>query len=108
MKVAYSDDGPRSSETKDGFFLPAAMIDSPPEDLRLGVEEQFGPIMPLLKWADEDDVLLPANASLTGLGGSIWSADREQAKRTARRLENGAVWVNSHFEVGPTSRVRRP
>lgn len=84
-----------------GYFLPPTVVDNPPEDSRLVVEEQFGPIVPLLKWSDEEDVLKRANASLMGLGGSVWSADLKRAERMTRQLEAGTVWVNTHFEVGP-------
>lgn len=84
-----------------GFFLPAAVIDNPPEDSRIVVEEQFGPVVPLLKWSDDEDVIKRANASLMGLGGSVWSADLVAAERMTRRLEAGTVWVNTHFDVGP-------
>ncbi|KAK4150067.1 NAD/NADP-dependent betaine aldehyde dehydrogenase [Chaetomidium leptoderma] len=84
-----------------GFFLPPTLIDNPPDDSRIVTEEQFGPIVPLLRWSDEDDVVRRANASPFGLGGSVWSADAAKAERTARRLEAGTVWVNTHFELGP-------
>lgn len=84
-----------------GFFLPPTLIDNPPDSSRIVTEEQFGPIVPLLKWSDEDDVVRRANATLMGLGGSVWSADVAKAERTARRLEAGVVWVNTHFELGP-------
>jgi acyl-CoA reductase-like NAD-dependent aldehyde dehydrogenase len=99
-KVAHGGK-PLSSNTNRGYFLPATVIDNPPENSRLVVEEQFGPIVPLLKWSDEEDVLRRANASLMGLGGSVWSKDVKHAERLTRRLEAGTVWVNSHFEVGP-------
>lgn len=92
---------PAAPKTGSGFYLPATVVDNPPEDSRLVAEEQFGPIVPLLKWSDEDDVLHRANASLMGLGGSVWSKDVERAERLTRRLEAGTVWVNTHFEVGP-------
>lgn len=98
-KAAYG--GEPSSKTNKGFFFPPTVIDNPPEVSRLVVEEQFGPIVPLLKWSDEEDVLRRANASLMGLGGSVWSKDVKHAERLTRRLEAGTVWVNSHFEVGP-------
>ncbi|ETS76478.1 hypothetical protein PFICI_11865 [Pestalotiopsis fici W106-1] len=100
LKVAYRAELD-SSETKDGLFLPATVIENPPDDSRLVVEEQFGPIVPLLKWSDEEDVVRRANSSLMGLGGSVWSTNLKQAENTARRLEAGTVWVNAHFEVGP-------
>ncbi|KAI3390310.1 hypothetical protein diail_10306 [Diaporthe ilicicola] len=92
---------PAASKTDKGFFLPITVVDNPPEDSRVVAEEQFGPIVPLLKWSDEDDVLRRANTSSMGLGGSVWSTDLKRAERLARRLEAGTVWVNSHFEIGP-------
>lgn len=95
--------GGDASEKKgsNGFFLPPTVVDNPSEESRVVVEEQFGPIVPLLKWSDEEDVLHRANASLMGLGGSVWSRDVARAERLTRRLEAGTVWVNTHFEVGP-------
>lgn len=89
------------SKTGAGYFLPPTVVDNPPDDSRIVTEEQFGPIVPLLKWSDEAEVLRRANVSLYGLGGSVWSADLERAERMTRRLEAGTVWVNTHFEVGP-------
>ena len=99
-KVAYVGKSP-ALKSNGGFFLQPTVIDNPPEDSRLVVEEQFGPIVPLLKWSDEEDVLRRANASLMGLGGSVWSKDIKRAEKLTRRLEAGTVWVNTHFEVGP-------
>lgn len=101
-KVALGGDIPGESK---GFFLPATVIDNPPDDSRLVTLEQFGPIVPLLKWSDEDDVIRRANASLMGLGGSVWGKDLVAAEKMTRRLEAGTVWVNSHFEIGPEAPV---
>lgn len=100
-KVVLGGEPAAASKTSSGFYMPTTVIDNPPEDSRLVVEEQFGPIVPLLKWSDEDDVVRRANESLMGLGGSVWSKDVERAERLTRRLEAGTVWVNTHFEVGP-------
>lgn len=40
-----------------GYYIEPAIIDNPPEDSRIVIEEPFGPIVPLLKWNDEDDVI---------------------------------------------------
>jgi acyl-CoA reductase-like NAD-dependent aldehyde dehydrogenase len=89
------------SESRNGYFITPAIIDNPPENSRIVQEEPFGPIVPLLKWTDEDDVIDRANALKTGLGASVWSKDLKRAEGMARRLEAGSVWVNSHFDVDP-------
>ncbi|EHL00592.1 putative Aldehyde dehydrogenase, mitochondrial [Glarea lozoyensis 74030] len=78
LKVALGAD---LSTDKKGFFLPPTVIDNPPDDARIVTEEQFGPIIPLLKWTDEEDVLRRANDSLMGLGGSVWGKDVKNAER---------------------------
>ncbi|CAH0056304.1 unnamed protein product [Clonostachys solani] len=84
-----------------GFYIPATIIDNPPEDSRIVTEEPFGPIAPVLKWKDEDDVIARANATRFGLGGSVWSKDVERARRMAEQLEAGSIWVNTAFELAP-------
>ncbi|KAK3344297.1 Aldehyde/histidinol dehydrogenase [Lasiosphaeria hispida] len=77
-----------------GFWLPPTIVSKPPEDSWLVKEEQFGPILPILSWSDEDDVIKRSNLSNAGLGASVYSADLAQAERIARRLEAGSVWIN--------------
>lgn len=89
------------SEDSKGYFITPAIIDNPPEKSRIVVEEPFGPIVPLLKWSDEDDVIERANDSKMGLGASVWSRDLVRAESMARRLSAGSVWINSHFDVAP-------
>ncbi|MBB3176663.1 aldehyde dehydrogenase family protein [Variovorax sp. Sphag1AA] len=78
-----------------GFFIPPAVVDNPPDDARVVVEEPFGPLVPLLRFSEVDEVVRRANASEFGLGGSVWSADVEQAKAIGARLETGTVWINN-------------
>ncbi|KAK4188928.1 putative potassium-activated aldehyde dehydrogenase [Podospora australis] len=84
-----------------GFFLPPTIIDNPPDDSRIVVEEPFGPIIPVLKWSDEEEVIRRANNTNMGLGASVWSNDIERAQKISRKLEAGSIWVNSHFELAP-------
>lgn len=84
-----------------GFLLPPTIIDNPAEDSRIVVEEPFGPILPILRWTDEADVVRRANNTESGLGASVWSKDVERATRIADQLEAGSIWVNCHFEVVP-------
>lgn len=78
----------------DGYFLPVTLVDNPPEDSRVVVEEAFGPVQPLLRFSDIDDVVARANATDYGLAGSVWSADLGQAAGIAKRLQCGTVWIN--------------
>lgn len=90
-----------SAVPEQGFFVPVTLVDNPPEDSRVVREEAFGPVLPLLKFRDIDDVIARANDSEYGLAGAVWSADIEQAKAVARRLETGTVWVNSNLMLRP-------
>ena len=71
-----------------------------PDDARLVREEQFGPVLPVLRYSDIDDAIARANDTDFGLGGSVWSSDRDRAFRVATRVQAGTVWVNKHLDVG--------
>ncbi|KAL2850401.1 Aldehyde/histidinol dehydrogenase [Aspergillus pseudodeflectus] len=88
-------------EESNGYFIHPTIIDNPPDSSRVVQEEAFAPILPVMKWSDEEDVIKKANALETALGASVWSKDLERATRIADRLEAGVVWVNSHFDVSP-------
>ncbi|KAK4453739.1 aldehyde dehydrogenase [Podospora aff. communis PSN243] len=83
-----------ASKTGKGFWLEPTIVSKPPEDSWLVKEEQFGPILPILSWSDEDDVIRRSNLANAGLGASVYSKDLAQAERIARRLESGSVWIN--------------
>ncbi|KAI6080276.1 aldehyde dehydrogenase-like protein [Hypoxylon rubiginosum] len=91
----------RVRDDSEGYFIEPAIIDNPPEDSRIVIEEPFGPIVPLLRWSSDEDVIQRANALRAGLGASVWSRDLDRAERMARQLDAGNVWVNSHFDVAP-------
>ncbi len=84
-----------------GFFIPVTIVDNPPDDSRVVTEEAFGPVLPLLKFRDIDDVVARANATEYGLAGSVWSADTALARKIAERLECGTVWINEIHVFGP-------
>lgn len=84
-----------------GYFVPVTLVDNPPENSRVVQEEAFGPILPLLKFKDVDEVIERANASEYGLAGAVWSRDVEQAMHIARRLETGTVWINQNLNQRP-------
>lgn len=84
-----------------GYFIGPTIVDNPPEDSRLAVEEPFGPILPVFTFTDDDDVIARANDSVYGLGGSVWGADLDRATRIAERIDSGVVWVNEIHVLSP-------
>ncbi|HIF98587.1 MAG TPA: aldehyde dehydrogenase family protein, partial [Myxococcales bacterium] len=71
------------------------------EGSRLVDEEQFGPVLPVIKFSDPEEALVRINRSAEGLGGSVWSTDVEAARNLAVRIDAGTVWVNKHAELDP-------
>lgn len=115
--------GEMSDEPEKGYFIKPTIIDRPPEKSRIVVEEPFGtysslvtcllmssssttnpgtgPIVPLLTWQNEEDVIDRANDTNMGLGASVWSNDIRKATRVAKEIQSGNVWVNTHFDLSP-------
>lgn len=89
------------SEGQTGWFVPVTLVDNPPEDSRIVQEEPFGPVLPVLKWSDEDDVVARANASPYGLGASVWGSDIAAVERIGSRLDAGTVWLNEVHQYSP-------
>lgn len=60
-----------------------------------------GPIVPLLSWSDESELISRVNDTKTGLGCSIWAKDVEASKRLAPKIQSGSVWLNSFAKPHP-------
>ena len=84
-----------------GNFYPTTLVADIDPHQELVLEEQFGPALPIIKYADLDEVIGLANELEVGLGASVWSADRDKAREVAARLQAGTVWINSHGGLHP-------
>jgi acyl-CoA reductase-like NAD-dependent aldehyde dehydrogenase len=82
------------------FYRPTVVADIE-DGAALVDEEQFGPAIPVIRYADIDDAIRRANASEQGLGASVWSDDPAAALDVARRLQAGTVWINGHGGLNP-------
>ncbi|PBI87733.1 Glutarate-semialdehyde dehydrogenase DavD [Variovorax boronicumulans] len=82
-----------------GYFIPPTIVRDIPHDARLVREEQFGPLMPILAYDSIDEVIVRANDSEYGLGGTIWTTDPERALPIAQRIDSGMVWINKHLDL---------
>lgn len=84
-----------------GYFLRPTIVRDVAEGTRIVDEEQFGPILPVIRYKDGEDIVTRANQSEFGLGGSVWSADKDKAIELAGEMESGTVWVNQHLYFAP-------
>jgi acyl-CoA reductase-like NAD-dependent aldehyde dehydrogenase len=84
-----------------GFFYPLTVVADATDEMRVVYEEQFGPVIPLIKYRTVDEAVVRANALDVGLGGSVWANDAVEGVRIANRLECGTVWVNQHGGLHP-------
>lgn len=84
-----------------GFFVPITIVDNPPEDSRVVTEEAFGPVLPLLKFNDIEDVIARANDTEYGLAASVWGRDPDMTRKIAERIDAGTVWVNEIHTFSP-------
>ncbi len=84
-----------------GYFIRPTIVRDIAEGSRIVDEEQFGPVLPLIKFTDNDDAVRRANATTYGLGGSVWSSDKDRAYNLAVQMEAGTVWVNQHLQLMP-------
>jgi betaine-aldehyde dehydrogenase len=79
-----------------GFFYPPTIIEGLGNDSRICQQEIFGPVLVVLPFESEEDLLRQANDSVFGLAAGIWSRDYKRAYKTARKLETGTVWINTY------------
>ena len=84
---------------RDGYFIAPTIVRDIPDDARLVREEQFGPVLPVLRYDDLDDALARANDSDYGLGGTIWTKDIQRGIDVAMKIDSGTVWVNKHLDL---------
>jgi acyl-CoA reductase-like NAD-dependent aldehyde dehydrogenase len=84
-----------------GYFIEPTLVCDIDETSRLVTEEQFGPILPILKFSDPLTAIEGINESPQGLGGSIWSGNLKKARELALLMDTGTVWINKHPDVDP-------
>ena len=64
--------------------------------MKIAQEEIFGPVLVVIPYRTIDDAIRMANDSIYGLGGAVWSRDKDKAFEVAKRLRTGTVWVNDY------------
>ena len=85
---------PDAGDLAKGWFMEATVLRDVPEDSRMLTEEVFGPALPIVIVNDLDEAIAKANASVYGLGSSIWTKDLAKARRAMEQIQAGYTWVN--------------
>ncbi len=85
--------GTRLPELGTNFFAPTVLA-GVTHDMRIMREETFGPVLPIMAFADDNEAVQMANDSEYGLAASIWTRDSTRGERLARRIHAGTVMVN--------------
>lgn len=82
-----------------GFFVQPTILVDVRNDMRVAYEEIFGPVLCVIPFKDEAEVIALANNSDYGLAGAVWTQDINRAIRVARAVETGRMWVNTYHEI---------
>ncbi|MFZ4929513.1 aldehyde dehydrogenase family protein [Chryseobacterium sp. Mn2064] len=85
----------------EGYFIPVTLVGNVDNGDRIVDEEQFGPVLPIIKYKTLEEAISKANDSENGLGASVWSDNLDQAQKVAAQLEAGTVWINQHGAIHP-------
>jgi acyl-CoA reductase-like NAD-dependent aldehyde dehydrogenase len=84
-----------------GYFIRPTIVRDVTDGIRIVDEEQFGPVLPVIKFSDADDAVKRANGTPYGLGGSVWSNDIDRAYALAGQMDSGTIWINQHADLAP-------
>ncbi|MEZ0365858.1 aldehyde dehydrogenase family protein [Mycobacterium sp. pUA109] len=85
-----------------GYYFQPTILADVTEGVPVVDEEQFGPVLPILRYSRIEDAVERANSTMYGLCGSVWGADEDAARDIAENLECGTTFVNTHAALLPT------
>lgn len=86
-----------------GYFIAPTLVANLQNGITLLEDEQFGPVLPIVKFSEVEQVVEKINQSEFGLGASIWTQDLDKAAQLSEQLESGTVWINSHGDLSPSA-----
>ena len=94
--VVYGGEKLTDAALANGSFMKPTILTGVNNAMRVAQEEIFGPVVSIIKFRDEAEVIRLANDSEYGLGGAVWTKDINRAFRVARAVQTGRMWVNNY------------
>ncbi|KAH9456805.1 hypothetical protein Pst134EA_020715 [Puccinia striiformis f. sp. tritici] len=84
---------------QEGYYIQPTLFTDVKPSMKIHREEIFGPVVVVMKFVDEEDVIQQANDTIYGLASAIHSKDITKALRVARRIQAGTVWINCYNKI---------
>jgi len=102
-ELVYGGNRPDAPELRQGWFFTPTIFDGVRNDMYLAQEEVFGPVLGVLTFHEEEELIALANQTRYGLATGLWTNDIKRAHRVARDLKAGTVWINTYRAISYAS-----
>ena len=93
--------GDRPANMKKGYYFNPTIFAGVDNKMKIAQEEIFGPVVAMIPYKTEDEAVRIANDSMYGLGGAVWSKNKDRALAIARQIQTGTVWINDYHMINP-------
>ena len=101
--LVYGGKRPEDAALSQGWFYMPTIFDKVRNDMYIAQEEVFGPVLSVLKFREEEELIAMANDTPYGLAAGIWTNDIKRAHKVAREIKAGTVWINTYRAVSYAS-----
>lgn len=85
-----------AGDFQNGYFFQPTILSDVKNQMRVAQEEIFGPVVSIITFKDEEDLIKQANATVYGLSAGIWTRDITRAHRFAKEIKAGVIWINTY------------